>query len=244
MEVIIAKNYESLSELAAEKVAKVIKTKKYPKIGLPTGSTPMGMYKRLIDMNKRGEISFKDVVTFNLDEYEGLDKKNPSSYYRFMMENFFGHIDIDLKNAHIPDGTSNDIYKECTHYEEKIKLFGGIDLTVLGIGNNGHIGFNEPNTYFSKTTHRVKLHDDTIKVNSRFFSHIKDVPHYAITMGIKSIMSSNSIMLLANGMKKAEAIKNTVEGPITPAAPASILQLHDDVTVIVDEEAAAFLTDY
>lgn len=241
MKVVITKNYEELSRLAAEHVADLVKSKPDPVLGLPTGSTPLGMYKELIAKNKKGELSFKDVTTFNLDEYEGLDKNDPNSYYRFMLDNFFSHIDVDKNKTNIPDARSNDIPKECLAYERKIEMTGGIDLMILGLGNNGHIGFNEPAEYFPGITHRVKLHEDTIEANSRFFDSIDDVPKYAVTMGIKSIMHCKSIMLIANGKAKADAIKNAIEGPITPQVPASVLQLHRDLTIIVDEEAASLL---
>lgn len=244
MKVIIAKNYEELSCIAAQKVAGLLKSKPNARLGLPTGSTPIGMYKELIAMNKKGDLSFKDVVTFNLDEYQGLDKNDPNSYYRFMQDNFFSHIDIEMGNTNIPNGMSSDIYKECIDYERRIEEANGIDLMILGIGNNGHIGFNEPASYFAGMTHRVKLHEETIQANSRFFSDTDSVPTYAITMGIKSIMHCRSIMLLASGKAKAEAIKKTLEGPITPEVPASVLQLHRDLTIIIDEAAASLLSEY
>lgn len=244
MKVIITKNYEDLSQSAAGHVADLLKSKPDAVLGLPTGSTPLGMYKELIALNKKGQLSFKNVTTFNLDEYEGLDREDANSYYRFMLDNFFGYIDIDLKKTNIPDARSCDIPKECLEYEKKIEKAGGIDLMILGIGNNGHIGFNEPAEYFPGITHRVKLHEDTIKANSRFFHRIDEVPKFAVTMGIKSIMHCRSIMLIASGKAKAQAIKNTIEGPITPQVPASVLQLHRDLTIILDEEAAVLLKEY
>lgn len=244
MKVIVTKNYEELSRLAAGHVADLLKSKPDAVLGLPTGSTPLGMYKELIAMNQKGELSFKGVTTFNLDEYEGLDRNDSNSYYRFMLDNFFSHIDIDGSKTNIPDAMSSDIPKECLKYEKKIEKAGGIDLMILGIGNNGHIGFNEPASYFAGITHRVKLHEETIQANSRFFSDIDSVPTYAITMGIKSIMHCRSIMLLASGKAKAEAIKKTLEGPITPDVPASVLQLHRDLTIIIDEKAASLLSEF
>jgi len=241
MELFLVKNYEELSLKAAEKVADAVKSNPRIVLGLPTGSTPLGMYKELIAMNKEGKISFKHVVTFNLDEYEGLSKEDPNSYYRFMNDNFFRHIDIEKDNTNILDGMSEDIERECREYEEKIAKCGGIDFMILGIGNNGHIGFNEPAEFFPSFTHRVKLTDSTIEANSRFFDSIEHVPKYALTMGIKSIMHCKKIMLLASGKAKAEAIKGTLQGPITPKLPASVLQLHRNLTVIVDEEAGALL---
>ena len=241
MKIIIAKNYEELSLQAANKVAGIVKSKQDVVLGLPTGSTPLGMYKDLIDMNKEGKLSFKDVTTFNLDEYESLPKEDENSYYRFMWDNFFSHIDIDRERTNIPNGMASDVEEECKDYETRIEAVGGIDLMVLGIGNNGHIGFNEPSSYFARATHRVKLHENTIEANSRFFGSLDKVPKHAVTMGIKSIMQCRSVMILASGKGKADAIKKALEGPITPELPASVLQLHRDLTVIVDEEAASLL---
>lgn len=241
MKIIIAKNYEELSLQAANKVAGIVKSKQDVVLGLPTGSTPLGMYKDLIAMNKENKLSFKDVTTFNLDEYESLPKEDENSYYRFMWDNFFSHIDIDRQRTNIPNGMASNVEEECKDYERSIEDVGGIDLMVLGIGNNGHIGFNEPSSYFAGATHRVKLHENTIEANSRFFGSLDKVPKHAVTMGIKSIMQCRSVMILASGKGKADAIKKALEGPITPELPASVLQLHRDLTVIVDEEAASLL---
>lgn len=243
MNLLIAGSYDEMSKLAAKRVASLIRSKPKAVLGLPTGSTPLGLYKELVAMYQDKVLSFKDITTFNLDEYEGLDCDNVNSYYRFMSDNFFNHVDINRKHTNIPMGKSEDFLKYCIEYEEKIKNSGGIDLMILGIGNNGHIGFNEPSEYFPGITHRVKLHKETIKANSRFFSCVEGVPRYAITMGIRSIMHSRSIMLLANGPGKAEAIKKAIREPITPKVPASVLQLHQDLTVIIDEEAASLLDD-
>ena len=241
MNIIFARDYAELSRLAADKVADTVRSKAGAVLGLPTGSTPLGMYRELISMHKEGKLSFKDVATFNLDEYEGIPKEDENSYYRFMRDNFFSHIDIDKERTNIPDGMSCDVEGECRDYERRIEKAGGIDLMVLGIGNNGHIGFNEPASYYAGITHRVKLHENTIEANSRFFGSIEKVPKYAVTMGIKSIMQCRSIMMLASGKAKADAIKKALEGPITPELPASVLQLHRDLTVIVDEEAGSLL---
>ncbi|MCQ1530629.1 glucosamine-6-phosphate deaminase [Lutispora saccharofermentans] len=241
MNIIFARDYDELSRLAAAKVADTMRSKPGAVLGLPTGSTPLGMYRELISMYKEGKLSFKDVTTFNLDEYEGIPKEDENSYYRFMRDNFFSHIDIDKERTNIPDGMSCDVEGECRDYERRIEKAGGIDLMVLGIGNNGHIGFNEPASYYAGITHRVKLHENTIEANSRFFGSIEKVPKYAVTMGIKSIMQCRSIMMLASGKAKADAIKKALEGPITPELPASVLQLHRDLTVIVDEEAGSLL---
>lgn len=241
MNIIFARDYDELSRLAAAKVADTMRSKPGAVLGLPTGSTPLGMYRELISMYKEGKLSFKDVTTFNLDEYEGIPKEDENSYYRFMRDNFFSHIDIDKERTNIPDGMSCDVEEECRDYERRIEKAGGIDLMVLGIGNNGHIGFNEPASYYAGITHRVKLHQNTIEANARFFGSVEKVPKYAVTMGIKSIMQCCSIMILASGKAKADAIKKALEGPITPELPASVLQLHRDLTVIVDEEAGSLL---
>ena len=241
MNLIVTKSYEEMSKVAAEHVGNLVKSNSKAVLGLPTGSTPLGMYKELIEMYKDGTLSFKDIITFNLDEYEGLDGNNPNSYQRFMQDNFFSHVDINIKNTNFPDARHGENYDTCMEYEERIQKAGGIDLMVLGLGNNGHIGFNEPGEHFPGITHRVKLHKETIKANSRFFESIDEVPKYAVTMGIRSIMHCKSIMMIANGKAKAEAIKKALKEPITPKVPASVLQLHQSVTVIIDEEAAALL---
>lgn len=241
MNIIFARDYDELSRLAAAKVADTMRSKPGAVLGLPTGSTPLGMYRELISMYKEGKLSFKDVTTFNLDEYEGIPKEDENSYYRFMRDNFFSHIDIDKGRTNIPDGMSCDVEEECRDYERRIEKAGGIDLMVLGIGNNGHIGFNEPASYYAGITHRVKLHQNTIEANARFFGSVEKVPKYAVTMGIKSIMHCRSIMILASGKAKAGAIKKALEGSITPELPASVLQFHRDLTVIVDEEAGSLL---
>lgn len=241
MKLLVAKTYEEMSKLAAEHVANLIKSNPKAVLGLPTGSTPLGMYKELISMYKDGALSFRGITTFNLDEYEGLDRNNPNSYYRFMLDNFFNHIDIEKDKTNIPDAKCSDIYKCCIEYEEKIKKVGGIDLMVLGLGNNGHIGFNEPAEYFPGITHRAKLHRETINANSRFFNSVDEVPKYAVTMGIRSIMHCRSILLIANGKVKAEAIRKAIKEPVTAKVPASVLQLHQDLTIIIDEEAASLL---
>ncbi len=241
MNIIATDSYEEMSKSAAGRINNVVKSNPKAVLGLPTGSTPLGMYKELIDMYKNKVISFRDVITFNLDEYEGLDKNNPNSYQRFMWNNFFDYVDINIDNTNFPDVKFVDSYKACMEYEEKIKKAGGIDLMILGLGNNGHIGFNEPSEQFPGITHRVKLHKETITANSRFFKNIDEVPKYAITMGIRSIMHCKSIMLIANGKTKAEAIKKALKEPVTPKVPASVLQLHRDVTVIIDIEAASLL---
>ncbi len=238
MKIIVAKDYEEMSKKAADFVAAQIILKPDSVLGLPTGSTPVGMYRELVKRYQAGDIDFSNVVTFNLDEYCGLDAENPQSYHYFMMENLFAHINVPKQNIHIPSGSALDIQKECDQYEQKIKDAGGIDLQVLGIGRNGHIGFNEPATYFEAKTHMGQLDEDTIRANARFFNSIEEVPKKAISMGIRAIMQARKILLLANGEEKAEAIYKTVQGAIVPQVPASILQLHPDVVIILDEKAA------
>lgn len=241
MNIIIAKDYNEMSKKAANIVAGQIYLKPESVIGLATGSTPLGMYRELIKMYKEEDLSFSKVVTFNLDEYIGLPEKDVNSYHYYMKENFFKYIDIKSENIHIPDGNAENIDMECNEYENKIKAAGGIDLQVLGIGKNGHIGFNEPDVRFETATHKVKLDKETIQANSRFFSNINDVPRYAISMGIKTIMLARKILLLANGEEKADALYKAVKGPVTPDVPASILQLHQDVVIIADEAANCIL---
>ncbi|WP_027308120.1 glucosamine-6-phosphate deaminase [Caloramator sp. ALD01] len=241
MRIIVTENYDELSKKAADIVASQLILKPKSVIGFATGGTPIGMYKEIVKMYREGKFSFKDVVTFNLDEYYGLDRENPQSYYFYMMEHLFKYVDIDKNNINIPDGRAEDIEKECIEYEEKIEKAGGIDLQILGIGKNGHIGFNEPDVKFEAKTHLVRLDEDTIKANSRFFNSIEEVPTKAISMGIKTIMHTRKIVLLASGKEKAEIIEKMVNGPITPDVPASILQLHPDVTLILDREAASQL---
>ncbi len=241
VKITVAENYYELSNLAAHKVAQVIRSRPDTVLGLPTGSTPLGLYQELISIHRDTKLSFKNVTTFNLDEYVGLEPDDVNSFHYFMNENFFRHIDIDKDCINIPDGNAPDVEMECAEYERKIADAGGIDLMILGLGNNGHIGFNEPNTHFPAITHKVKLDQSTIQANARFFHSIGQVPRFAVTMGIGSIMHCRSIMLLANGKAKAPAVKAALEGPIIPALPASALQLHSDVTVILDKEAAGLL---
>lgn len=241
MRVIIAKNYDDMSKKAANIVAGQVYIKPNTILGLATGSTPVGMYKELVRLYNEESLDFKDVKTFNLDEYVGLPERDVNSYHYFMNYNLFSHINLKKENIHIPNGNAKDMNKEFEDYENSIINAGGIDLQVLGIGNNGHIGFNEPELKFEATTHLVSLNEGTIKANSRFFKSIDEVPKQAVSMGIKTIMRAKKILLLANGKGKAEAIYNTVLGPITPEVPASVLQLHPDTTIVVDEEAASLI---
>ncbi|QXM06266.1 glucosamine-6-phosphate deaminase [Crassaminicella indica] len=241
MRIICVDDYDQMSKKAANIVASQMILKPNSVLGFATGSTPLGMYKQLIKTYEDGHIDFEEVTTFNLDEYCGLSKKNDKSYYYYMYENFFRYVNIDMKKVNIPNGMAKDINKESLAYERKIRSCGGIDLQVLGIGRNGHIGFNEPDIKFEALTHMVKLDEQTIQDNSRFFDSIKDVPTKAISMGIKTIMHAKKIMLLASGKEKAEAIYGAIYRKITPELPASVLQLHPDVVFVVDKEAASKL---
>ena len=241
MRIIVVDNYEEMSKKAARMIASQVMLKPDSVLGLATGDTPLGMYKELVKLFDNEEVDFNEVRTFNLDEYYGLNKENPQSYYNYMINNLFNHININRENINVPSGMAKDIDTVCIEYEKKIKEVGGIDMQVLGIGGNGHIGFNEPDVNFEAETHLVNLDEQTIKANSRFFDSIEDVPVKAISMGIKTIMNSKKIILLASGINKAEVIQKAVKGKINPNVPASILQLHNDVTIIIDREAASFL---
>lgn len=242
MKIIIAENYDQMSKKAADIFANQLKEKEDSTLGLATGSTPTGMYKHLIEMYKNGEISFKSAKTFNLDEYMGLPENHEQSYSFFMNENLFDHVDINKENINIPKSnvSETEINTEVERYNHLLDN-SEIDIQVLGIGRNGHIGFNEPGDAFTKNATVAELTEDTIKANSRFFDNIEDVPQKAITMGIKQIMMAKKIILLANGKSKSEIIKATITGKITPFVPASVLQLHKDVTIILDKEAAELL---
>jgi glucosamine-6-phosphate deaminase len=239
--IVIAKDYEDMSARAARIVAGQIYLKPNSVLGMATGSTPLSMYKELIRVHREVGLDFSEIVTFNLDEYLGLPKEDEQSYNYYMFQQFFNHINIKKEHIHIPDGMMKDVEQECKQYDRDIQAKGGIDLQVLGIGNNGHIGFNEPDIKFEATTHKVKLDDETINANARFFDTIEEVPRYAISMGIKTIMHAKKILLLASGENKAEVIYRALFEGITPEIPASILQLHQDVTVIVEENAAQLL---
>ncbi|MBU3100224.1 MULTISPECIES: glucosamine-6-phosphate deaminase [Clostridium] len=241
MRIIVVDNYEEMSKRAALMVASQVTLKPDSVIGLATGDTPLGMYEELVKLYNKKEVDFKEVRTFNLDEYHGLDRENSQSYYSYMTRNLFDKVDISKNNINMPDGMAKDVNASCVLYESKIKTLGGIDMQVLGIGGNGHIGFNEPNVNFEAQTHLVNLDEQTIEANSRFFKSIEEVPVKAISMGIKTIMNSKKIILLANGLNKAEVIEKAVNGKINPSIPASILQLHNDVTIIIDKEAASLL---
>ena len=205
-------------------------------LGLATGSSPVGSYRQLIEWYNKGDVDFSETISINLDEYVGLSENDPQSYRYFMQENFFDHINIRRENTFVPNGCAPDLASECAEYDARIDRLGGIDLQLLGIGLDGHIGFNEPSDVFVKNTHVVDLHESTIEANSRFFNSVDEVPKQAVTMGMVSILQAKKILLIANGKAKKEILEKAFFGPITPAIPASILQLHPDITVVYSEE--------
>lgn len=242
MEVIICKSYEDVSRTAARVVAKTMNRKPNAVLGLATGSTPLGLYRELIRMHQEEGLDFSQVTTFNLDEYVGLPKGHPQSYHYFMHENLFKHINVPKQNIHIPSGTTENYEAFCAWYEQRIKEVGGIDLQVLGIGSDGHIAFNEPSSSLGSRTRIKTLAKPTIDDNARFFEDDpSQVPIYAITMGVGTIMEARSCLMLANGEKKAAAIAAAVEGPVTSMCTASALQLHRQAMAIIDEPAASQL---
>lgn len=242
MKIIKAKDYEDMSRKAANIISAQVILKPDCVLGLATGSTPIGAYKQLAAWYEKGDVDFAEVSTYNLDEYRGLSHDDPQSYHYFMRENFFDHINIDLNNTHVPDGSNPDAAAACSEYDKIVADAGYPDLQLLGIGNNGHIGFNEPLTPFTSMTHIVKLTDSTREANKRFFASIDEVPTHAVTMGIHTVMQSKSIILMAFGEGKAEIIKQTVEGRPSISVPASLLQLHEDVEIYLDEAAASKLS--
>lgn len=236
MNLIKANGYKDLSRKAANVISAQVILKPNSILGLATGSTPVGTYEQLIEWYQKGDIDFSRVTSVNLDEYYGLSPENSQSYRFFMNQHFFEHINIKPENTNVPNGLAGNPEEECERYEKVIADLGGIDLQLLGIGHNGHIGFNEPNISFEKTTHVVELDDTTRKANARFFNSLDEVPKKAITMGIKSIMQSKKILLVANGPDKQDIIQKAIFGPVTPEIPASILQFHPDLTVVYSFE--------
>lgn len=240
MKIIRVKDYDELSLEGTKIVGEFIKNNPQATLGLATGSSPIGLYQNLIKMFQNKEISFKEIKTYNLDEYCGLPKSHPESYYSFMYRNLFSHVDIKDENVHIPSSEGEDMQKNCDDYNRLLHQTT-IDLQLLGIGGNGHIGFNEPGTPFDRETFLVKLAERTRQDNKMFFKENEEVPRYAITMGIKNIMEAKKIVMLISGKSKAEAVKRLLSGEITTNFPASILHKHPDVTVIIDEPAAALI---
>ena len=238
MKILVAENYEEMSRLAADIVAAQVKEKPACVLGLATGGTPVGMYKCLVDMHKAGALDFSSVTSFNLDEYYPIPAADSHSYRYFMNDNLFNHVNIPEENIHIPNGEAPDADKECADYEEALEKAGGIDLQILGIGLNGHIGFNEPDETLVPVTHRTPLTESTLQANARFFENPAEMPNSALTMGMASIFRARKILLLANGPAKRDILSRLKNGGITTNVPASLLLLHPDVTVICDKEAS------
>lgn len=242
MEIIIAKDYEEMSRISAEIIAGEVRKKHDLTLGLATGDTPLGTYKELVKVYNEEGLDFSKITTFNLDEYVGLAPLHENSYNFFMKENLFKHVNINPSRVFVPQGNTNDPEIFCEWYEKKIKEAGGIDLQILGIGRDGHIAFNEPGSSFASRTRVKALYKETIEDNARFFTKEDDVPRFAITMGIGTILEARKILLIANGKKKAEVCAKFIEGPVTSMITASALQLHCHVTVVLDRDAASMLT--
>ncbi|MBQ4272934.1 MAG: glucosamine-6-phosphate deaminase [Clostridia bacterium] len=240
MKVIVVENYQQIGQLGAQIIADVIKNNPNAVLGLATGTSPIGIYQNLVEMCQKGEISFANVKTVNLDGYVGLDGTHPQSYRYFMNDNLFNHVDIDKANTFVPNGVAENLQEECARYTTLVNNLVQ-DIQLLGIGSNGHIAFNEPGTPFDSTTHVVNLTENTIKDNSRLFEDISQVPTKALTMGIANIMNAKRILIVANGKNKAQAVYDMVKGQVNTTCPASVLQNHPDVTVIVDKDAASLL---
>ncbi|MGN1193199.1 MAG: glucosamine-6-phosphate deaminase [Dorea sp.] len=238
MQIYKASDYKDMSRKAANIISAQVIMKPNCVLGLATGSTPIGTYQQLIEWYKKGDLDFSEVTTVNLDEYKGLPRTSDQSYYYFMHQNLFDQVNINPENTHLPNGMEMDSEKECNRYEALIHSLGGVDLQLLGLGHNGHIGFNEPNEAFEKETHCVDLQERTIEANKRFFASAEDVPRQAYTMGIKTIMQAKKILVVVSGEDKADIVARAFFGPVTPSVPASILQMHNDVTLVGD--AAAF----
>ncbi len=239
MKIYKAKDYKDMSRKAANIISAQVIMKPNCVLGLATGSTPIGTYAQLVEWYNKGDLDFSEVTTVNLDEYKGLPRTNDQSYYYFMHQHLFDRVNIDPERTNVPNGMEPDAEKECGRYEELIRSLGGVDLQLLGLGHNGHIGFNEPGEAFEKETHCVDLTESTIEANKRFFASADDVPKQAYTMGIKTIMQAKKILIVVNGESKADIVERAFFGPVTPEVPASILQLHNDVTLVGDEAALA-----
>ena len=239
MKIYKAKDYKDMSRKAANIISAQVIMKPNCVLGLATGSTPIGTYDQLVEWYNKGDLDFSEVTTVNLDEYKGLPRTNDQSYYYFMHQHLFDRVNIDPERTNLPNGMEPDAEKECGRYEELIRSLGGVDLQLLGLGHNGHIGFNEPGEAFEKETHCVDLTESTIEANKRFFASADDVPKQAYTMGIKTIMQAKKILIVVNGENKADIVERAFFGPVTPEVPASILQLHNDVTLVGDEAALA-----
>ena len=241
MRIYCCENYEDMSRKAANVIAAQMINKPNSVLGLATGSTPIGTYKNLVDRYEQGDIDFSDITTVNLDEYKGLSADHDQSYRYFMNDNLFSKVNIDISRTHVPNGMEPDADKACEEYNSIIESVGGIDLQLLGLGHNGHIGFNEPADHFTLETNCVDLQESTIKANQRFFASYDDVPKQAYTMGIKTIMQAKKVLVVVSGADKAEIVKKAFFGPVTPQVPASILQLHSDVVLVADEAALSLV---
>lgn len=237
MKIIRAKDYNDMSRKAANIISAQIIMKPNCVLGLATGSTPIGTYAQLVDWYRKGDLDFSEVTTVNLDEYKGLTRENTQSYYYFMNDNLFSKVNINLERTFLPDGMEPDSDKACRDYNKVIADVGGVDLQLLGLGHNGHIGFNEPGMAFEAETHCVELTESTMKANQRFFASMEEVPRQAYTMGIKTIMQAKKILIVVSGSDKASIVKEAFFGAITPKVQASVLQLHNDVTLVADEAA-------
>jgi len=241
VKIISAPDYTAMSRKAANIISAQVILKPDSVLGLATGSTPVGVYRQLVDWYRKGDLDFAKVRTVNLDEYCGLAPDHPQSYRFYMESNLFSQVNIQPENTHLPDGLAQDPAAECVRYDHLISDLGGIDLQLLGIGHNGHIGFNEPDEAFGKMTHQVRLNERTVEANARYFASADEMPKFAYTMGIRAIMQARKILLVVNGSDKAEILMQALTGPVTPTVPGSILQLHPDVTVVADEAALALL---
>ena len=242
MEILIRDTPEEGARIAYRLVRKIPSSRSNPVLGLATGGTPLRLYREMIRMYQAGELSFQDCTSFNLDEYVGLPPEDERSYHHYMRTHLFDQVDMDPEHVHLPNGCAGDLRQACRDYEQKIKESGGIDLQVLGIGANGHIGFNEPTGSLASRTWVKILSEQTMRDNAVYFDHPEDVPRHVVTMGIATVMETRHCLLLANGAKKAEAVRYMIEGPVSASCPASILQMHRRVTIVLDEEAAYLLT--
>ena len=243
MRIIATKDYNDMSKKAANILSAQVIMKPDCVLGLATGSTPIGTYDQLVEWYNKGDLDFSEVTTVNLDEYKGLPRTNDQSYYYFMHQHLFDRVNINPEQTNVPNGMEQDAEKECERYEGLIHSLGGVDLQLLGLGHNGHIGFNEPGEAFEKETHCVDLTESTIEANKRFFASAEDVPKQAYTMGIKTIMQAKKILVVVNGEAKADIVERAFFGPVTPEVPASILQMHNDVTLVGDEAALAKIVE-
>ena len=237
MRIYRAKDYKDMSRKAANILSAQVIMKPNCVLGLATGSTPLGTYDQLVEWYQKGDLDFSEVITVNLDEYRGLERKNPQSYNYFMHEHLFDRVNINVENTHLPNGMELDSRKECSRYNSLIHSLGGVDMQLLGLGHNGHIGFNEPGESFEKEVHCVDLTESTIEANKRFFASVEEMPRQAYTMGIKTIMQAKTIVVVVSGEDKAEIVAKAFYGKISPQVPASILQLHNDVILVADEAA-------